>query len=316
MMLTGPGGVVVRGRYASGVAGVSITRRRLDQWLVEQAVLAGAAFEDGVNVTGPLVSDGRVAGIRIADSQERESAMPATLTIAADGRRSRFAFALGLARHPARPRRWAIGAYFDGVADLSALGEMHVRRGHYIGVAPIGGGLANVCLVVPFGTADRAWRRPGAMLDAYLASDAWLAARCGSARRLGDPQVLGPMAVDVRTPGCAGLLLAGDASGFIDPMTGDGIRLALSSAELAATVAGDVLAGRVAADRAHRELARARRRHLAPKWRFNRTLRQVVSRPGSVTAAAGAARVFPRGFAALIRYAGDCGLVHDRAAAS
>src|SRR5262249_51881596 len=39
----------------------------------------------------------------------------AAVTIAADGRRSTIAFGLGLARHPVRPRRWAIGAYFgDG----------------------------------------------------------------------------------------------------------------------------------------------------------------------------------------------------------
>jgi len=34
-----------------------------------------------------------------------------------------------------------------------------------------------------------------------------------------------------------GLLLAGDAAGFIDPITGDGLRFAVCGAELAATVA-------------------------------------------------------------------------------
>ena len=37
---------------------------------------------------------------------------------------------------------------------MSDLGEMHVRAGRYIGVAPIPGGLANVCLVRPSGPAD------------------------------------------------------------------------------------------------------------------------------------------------------------------
>ena len=37
--------------------------------------------------------------------------------------------------------------------------------------------------------------------------------------------------------GCPGLLLAGDAAGFIDPMTGDGLRFALRGGELAAEAA-------------------------------------------------------------------------------
>ena len=55
--------------------------------------------------------------------------------------------------------------------------------------------------------------------------------------------MLGPMAVDADAAGEPGLLLAGDAAGFIDPMTGDGLRLALAGAELAAAVALEVLAG-------------------------------------------------------------------------
>ena len=39
--------------------------------------------------------------------------------------------------------------------------------------------------------------------------------------------MLGPLAVDVVRDEVAGLLLAGDAAGFIDPMTGDGLRFAI-----------------------------------------------------------------------------------------
>ena len=89
--------------------------------------------------------------------------LPAAVTIAADGRRSSLAFALGLARQPARPRRWAIGAYYEGVDGLAGIGEMHIRAGHYIGVAPLPGGVANVCLVSPAGPASigrtRSWPR-------------------------------------------------------------------------------------------------------------------------------------------------------------
>ena len=54
--------------------------------------------------------------------------------------------------------------------------------------------------------------------------------------------VLGPLAVNARAAGCPGLLLAGDAAGFVDPMTGDGLRFALRGGELAAQAALDELA--------------------------------------------------------------------------
>ena len=48
MMLTGPGGVRVRGEYGDGVAGRAITREVLDQWLLDRATEAGAVVEQDV----------------------------------------------------------------------------------------------------------------------------------------------------------------------------------------------------------------------------------------------------------------------------
>ena len=121
--------------------------------------------------------------------------------------------------------------------------------------------------------------------------------------------MLGPMAVDADAAGEPGLLLAGDAAGFIDPMTGDGLRLALAGGELAATVALEVLAGTLPLEQSHVVLADRRRQAFAAKWRFNRTLRSLVTSPQGVVVAAAAARVVPSMFASIIRYAGDCGLV-------
>jgi flavin-dependent dehydrogenase len=119
--------------------------------------------------------------------------------------------------------------------------------------------------------------------------------------------MLGPMAVDTTAVGEPGLLLAGDAAGFIDPMTGDGLRFALLGAEMAAAVAREVLDGALPIDRAHLDLADRRRAAFQTKWRFNRALRSLVSSPASVTAAAVTAKVLPTVFARMIQYAGDCG---------
>ncbi len=302
MRLTGPGGVRVDGVYGDAVAGRSITRSVLDQWLLTRAIEAGAEVEENAAVQDVTLGDGRVAGVVVA-----QRAHPARIVIAADGRRSALAIARGLSHQPARPRRWAIGSYFTGVDGMTTLGEMHVRRGRYIGVAPVPGGLTNVCLVVPHESAvDRSLAHPGAALRAAIDRDPELAPRFTSAKAVEAPVVLGPMAVDARAAGEAGLLLAGDAAGFIDPMTGDGLRFALMGAELAAAVVQETLAGRIGIDRAHIELARRRREAFQAKWRFNRALRTLVSSPASVSAAAATARVMPSLFTRIIRYAGDC----------
>src|SRR4029450_12694412 len=107
------------------------------------------------------IADRRVAGVIAHTRDGRSLTHPARMVIAADGRRSALAIGRGLARQPERPRRWAIGAYFSDVAGVTRLGEMHVRHGHYIGVAPVPGGLTNACLVVPHDSGDSPLERPG-----------------------------------------------------------------------------------------------------------------------------------------------------------
>lgn len=302
MLITGPGGVQVRGVYGEGIAGRAVTRSVLDDWLLRQAERAGAQVEEGVAVKAAQVSGGCIAGVTLATAAVHQARM----VIAADGRRSTLAFSRRLAHQPDRPRRWAIGAYFTGVTGCETMGEMHVRRGHYIGVAPVPGGVTNVCVVVPHAAGDQPIGPLPDLIRSRLHADPALRERFSAAAPEGQPVMLGPMAVDAVGAGEPGLLLAGDAAGFIDPMTGDGLRLALAGAELAAAVALDVLSGTVPAGTAHLELARRRRAAFAGKWRFNRALRSLVAAPRGVAAAAATARVWPAVFQSIIRYAGDC----------
>jgi flavin-dependent dehydrogenase len=305
MVLTGPGGQAIRATYGAGVTGRAVTRETFDHWLIARAVAAGALLEEGVTIKDAAIDEGRVAGVVLARGG-RSHAHPARLVIAADGRRSTLALNRRLSAQPRRPRRWAIGAYFADVEGRTTLGEMHVRHRHYIGVAPLPKGLTNACLVIPHVHGDAPLGDPADVLWRHLTRDPELHSRFHGARAVSAPTVLGPMAVDAHAAGEPGLLLAGDAAGFIDPMTGDGLRLALAGAELAATVALEVLAGRTPAHAAHLDLAAKRRRAFRNKWRFNRALRTLVASPAGVTAAAAFASVAPSMFEHVIRYAGDC----------
>jgi flavin-dependent dehydrogenase len=343
MILTGERGVSVEGRYPEGAIGYAMVRRALDSVLLAHAVSAGCQFEPGVAAQRVVVAEtgGRRVATGVAVGVNGQTRiMSAPVMIAADGRRSAIAWGLGLARHPARPRRWAIGAYFENFVPMrsdrdpiaigsrsdhdriapprsdrnqittglrsGSLGEMHVRRNCYIGVAQVPDGLTNVCLVKPSGPADTDLRDPSALLLRALADDPLLRDRAADARFAAPPVVLGPLAVDVDPPSFDGLLLAGDAAGFIDPMTGDGLRFAVRGGELAADAALDALARGWTG--VHARLAAARRRAFAGKWRFNRALRALVASPRAVDLATVSGRFAPRVFERLVTHAGDCGV--------
>lgn len=315
MLVTGAGDVTIEGRYPLGLNGVAITRSAFDWALVEEAVRAGADFEDGVGVRAARLSghvSAHVAGVNVSGrGGQRDMPLEARVTIAADGRRSMLAFGLGLARHPPQPRRWVIGAYFEGVRfDRRGplLGEMHIRSGRYIGISPVGENRTNVCVVKPSGAGDAAFRHPLDTLIGAIAGDPLLAGRFRSARAIGAPALLGPLAVEATGRSIDGLIAAGDAAGFVDPMTGDGLRFAIRGGELAAEAALRALEHGWTG--VHEALSRARRREFQSKWRFNRALRALVSSPVAVQAAARASRVAPGVIRALIAKAGDC----DRAA--
>jgi flavin-dependent dehydrogenase len=216
-----------------------------------------------------------------------------------------------LARYAPAPKRWAFGAYFIDVDGTSTHGEMHIRPDGYIGIAPLPGGVANVCVVKDLKTMFRAHRlNAEGVVESAVKGDPMLRERFARARQVSEVTALGPLAVDGVRAGYPGLLLAGDAAGFIDPMTGDGLRFALRGGELAAEAAlSELSSGAPACG----NLWTARAREFGPKWRINRGLRLLVSSPNAVGVAARVARQWNAPIRLLIRLAGDVNIVGDAA---
>ena len=310
MRVTGPG-ASVEARYGPGRHGLSVSRRMLDQWLLEQAIAAGVRFEPGLTVHGTLSEEraGRptVRGLVVRNGSGKVMRLPALVTIGADGRRSAVARSVGLGTHPSTSRRWAFGTYFGPKGSkgtegsLGAVGEMHVRPGWYCGVAPMPGGSANVCVVTDRreGAAD-----PLGLIRRYLASDRELGRRFAGAEPVAPVTVLGPLAVDVSSAGVAGLFLAGDAAGFVDPITGDGLHLAMQGAVLAASETLEVL-NTGDWNGAVERLNGKRDALFGGKLRFNRMLRTLTSSPLAVRLAGLGALAAPGVVRRVIIRAGD-----------
>jgi geranylgeranyl reductase family protein len=312
MNITGPSGASVAAAYPKGIRGASLTRRDLDVLLLEAAMSAGATFQSGIVVRAPLITTdtSRIIGVRVA-ARGCDHDLHARVVIASDGRHSKLAFGMGLAEYAAHPKRWAFGAYFVGVEGLTTHGEMHIRPDGYIGVAPLPGGMANVCVVRELKNVFRAQRlNAESIVGVAVRGDPLLRARFEGARQVSDVSSLGPLAVECRAAGYPGLLLAGDAAGFVDPMTGDGLRFALRGGELAAEAALRELSTGVPACTSLQE---ARAKEFNGKWRLNRSLRALAGSPRSLAIAASISKQWQAPVRTLVRLAGDVSLARHAA---
>jgi menaquinone-9 beta-reductase len=276
MSLVSPRGIAFHGTYrrADDDVGFAVRRDRLDATLLACARTAGVEVREGVKVSAVLRANEQVTGV--AAGGER---IDARLVVAADGRRSVVARGLGLLTEHRSLRKFAVRGHWTGVEGLRESGEMHVGLGGYCGIAPLGPRSANVAFVLD----RRAMTAAGGDLEAfYRATIAarWpaLHERLTRATLVAPPRAIGPLALVARRAWAPGALLVGDAAGFYDPFTGEGVTLALRSAELAAQTADAALASGRTADLEAYE--RARRDATRDKFRLNRLLQHVVAWPG------------------------------------
>ncbi len=214
--------------------GLIVPRYRLDAQLLAWAVAGGAQFLPETEVTGPFreAAVRPVAGV-VGDRDGQRVVIRARATVLAVGARIGLLRAFGLlAQMP--PGINAIRGYFEGVADLSTEFEFYFERDllpGYAWVFPLADGRANVGL----GVFGRDGTRNQSNLRRLLAGFMQRWPRLREARPVAPLRGF-PLRIDYPSSpvGGEGFLLAGEALGLVNPVTGEGIDLALESGELAA----------------------------------------------------------------------------------
>ncbi|MGH9412537.1 MAG: NAD(P)/FAD-dependent oxidoreductase [Terriglobales bacterium] len=238
-----------------------LSRRRLDAALRSAAAAAGAVL-----YSRTAVARIERAGLSYRVSTATGEQYEAQQVIWAAGRQTAGGRSgwLGLKAH---------------VAGLEQRPEvaLYALRGGYCGLAPVEGGLTNLCCLLRM-RRDLDLHEHDCLPRwlARLPGSAGLAARLNGAEQVGATVVTAGITLGARAAmGAGGWLQAGDASGFVDPFTGDGIARALLSGHMAATMVAD---GLVCA------YAGALHRATHAGWRTGRWLRAAVMAPGWVQA--------------------------------
>jgi flavin-dependent dehydrogenase len=295
------------------VGAIAIERRVFDDVLLRAARAAGASVMERTRVVDVCITDGVVAGVRIAEhgATTEGRVLHARHVIGADGLRSIISRRLGAATGDTRLRKLSMTLHIDGALPFDAFGEMHIGDGFCIGIAPVvhAHDRWNVTLVAD---ADRFGR--AVAVDArgfYLAS---VAALPGTRGRIPPalvdaafPEMLasGPFDMPTRRIAFPGASLVGDAAGYFDPFTGQGVYHGMRAAELLADSLSPLLtASREHVNVAHRYAHAARRLSRGPR-RLQKLIDLVLGKPALADRAIRRLSHAPAAARALLDITGD-----------
>ena len=305
-----PEGRPLRGiRYLDAVHRADAPFRHGNGLGVRRTVLHAALTARAAALGIPVIP-ARVTGFERRAGHVTAAGFEARYLVAADGLHSTIRRVLERETpgRPGRPPRFPAPRYalrqHYRLAPWTDLVEVHWTPRAEAYVTPVADGLVGVALLFARLPRDATAEAvadgegtPGAAggeFAARLAAFPALYDRLGGAPPASQVRGAGPMRQEVRRRVYGRVLLAGDASGYLDALTGEGIGVGLAQAEAAA---GCLAAGRPA------DYERAWRRVSGPAWRFTAGLLWSRNQPFLGPRIVPAAHRVPWLFAALVNHA-------------
>ncbi len=212
-------------RFRAG-PGLGVRRTELSRGLAERAAELGVhRVQARAGVPSPHPRGVQVAGVS------------ARWLLAADGLHSPTRRALGLDAPARGPVRYGLRRHY-AIAPWSDLVEVHWAEGAEAYLTPVAEDLLGVAVLVRTHPHQRPHQRDG--FDQRLAAFPELAGRLAGARPASAVRGAGPLRQASRRRVLGPVLLVGDAAGYVDALTGEGIAVGLACARAAveAVVAG------------------------------------------------------------------------------
>ena len=302
--IVAPGGSSFCARFVADQTAFAVERHLLDATILRAALDAGARLRVA-HVTDVLrAADGTITGVCT-----RDAILRARVVVGADGLRSIIATRLGAVSRRPRIHRLSLTAHIDRALLGDDVGEMHTGHGLCVGIAPVtaSGTRCNITVVVDADRLGRAAARdPRAFMAAAFAQLPGVRERV-SAADLADVRLLasGPFDRPVSNVVFDGAVLVGDAAGYYDPFTGQGIFQAVASAELLAHCLTRSLRLPVVRAQHLAEYAAQRRRLLDGARIVQHAIHFILARPTCANRAIARVARAPRFAQALLGVTGD-----------
>ena len=311
MLLHGHGRVVhgrfvsIGGAHAPFDHGWTVRRELFDATLVNSPRSAGVELLEGHRVTGLLrTGNGAVEGVQCSRGDGQPYEIRASFVVGADGTRSRVASELGVRRETPWLRKIALVTRYTGVP-WGERAEVHLLDRGFFAVAPVEGGDVSPNRVLDVSECERTDLPRDELLERWLQRTPALGERILRGTRIDPVNGTGAMAISTTRQVFDGAALVGDASGYVDPITGEGNFFALKGAEmLSASLATALHRGRTDAAALRPYLAR-RRRKIAPRAPFSLLLQRGLRHPVLVAAAFRVLAARPRLVDTLVSVTGD-----------
>ena len=209
-------------------AGRGQRRKHLDEVLFRTATATqGVTTYTSTRVDELLREHGRVVGV-VADGEPRR----AELVVAADGMHSRTRHLLGFDT-PLQRKRFAVRTHFrlaQGQKQPPWV-DVFLASGYELYVTPLPDGEVLVAGLADAGVLAQPIANT---FSRWWNAQPLLAARLEGARQVSSLECIAPLAGRAKCGVAPGIILLGDAAGFLDPITGGGMAHALMTAELLA----------------------------------------------------------------------------------
>lgn len=263
---------------ARPMTSLSLPRFVFDRLLMERVQQAGVAVKEGHKVTDFIIEEGQVAGVRGWDDSKTPFEFRAEVVVDAGGRNGVSLRRFDLKRKSRGSGKIALAAHWTTPQPLKKYCYLHISRPGYTGIAPTGKGQVNVVLVVD----KKSLQGENDLHDFYVRTVLQNPLR---RNLLEQGQVaekvrsVDSLAFSVRPPQTGGLVLVGDASGFIDPFTGEGIYLSLRSAQIAGDVIDECFKRKDFSKNALAVYARVREREFKKKFLLSKILQRLIYNP-------------------------------------
>ena len=210
------GEVVAEGRFTDG-PGLGVRRLALHGALVQRASELGVRCRWGVVVES--IMD---AGDGSCEVNTSSGAWEADWVVGADGLRSRVRDRLGLSRPPPKWQRFGVRRHYQ-TAPWSSFVEVHWAKGCEAYITPVGDGEIGVAFL---------WSGDKASFAGLLSAFPVLEERLRGVAVSSKDRGAGPFRQRVGGRSKGRVVLIGDAGGYVDALTGEGLGLAFQQAAL------------------------------------------------------------------------------------